>query len=173
MNKRLLCLLFSSLVLAACGKDATAPALTLTSPAFGEGQAIPKEFTCDGHNVSPPLSIGNVPDGTKRLALIVDDPDAPGEPFDHWLVWNIDPSTARMEIGKAPDGASEGKTSAGKPGYLGPCPPSGTHHYRFQLYALDRQLTLPATATGGMLRKALSGAILQNVVLTGIYSRSH
>src|SRR6266540_1916694 len=108
--------------------------MTLSSPAFPNNGAIPAKYTCDGANVSPPLTIGDVPSGTKSLALTVDDPDAPGGTFTHWLVWKIPPTTT--SIGEGEHIGTEEKSSFGKPGYGGPCPPSGLHHYVFTLYAL-------------------------------------
>jgi len=108
--------------------------MTLSSPAFPNNGAIPSKYTCDGANVSPPLTIGDVPSGTKSLALTVDDPDAPGGTFTHWLVWKIPPTTT--SIGEGEHIGTEEKSSFGKPGYGGPCPPSGLHHYVFTLYAL-------------------------------------
>lgn len=157
---------------AGCGFSA-APASPplLASPAFSDGQSIPREFTCDGRNVSPPLSVSAVPGGARSLALIVDDPDAPSGAWIHWTMWNIDPGTARIESGAAPTGAVEGKTSSGKQGYDGPCPPTGAHHYRFQLFALGDSLHLTSATDAIALRKAMSGHILSQAVLTGTYSR--
>jgi len=108
--------------------------MTLSSPAFPNNGAIPAKYPGDGANVSPPLTIGDVPSGTKSLALTVDDPDAPGGSFTHWLVWKIPPTTT--SIGEGEHIGTEEKSSFGKPGYGGPCPPSGLHHYVFTLYAL-------------------------------------
>lgn len=160
-----------ALLLSACGDAPPAPQLSLTSPAFDDSQPIPREFTCDGRNVSPPLAIANVPDDAKRLALIALDRDAADGTFAHWVVWNIDPATARIEIGKAPEGATEGKTTFGRMGYGGPCPPKGTHRYVFTLYAVDRPLTLPSLTTAEALQKAMSGSVLATSTLVGTYTR--
>jgi len=119
--------------------DAAVPTLKITSSAFGEGQPIPKLFTCDGANASPPLAWSGVPAGAKALALIVDDPDAPSGLFTHWIVVNLPPETKSLPEGtKAlPAGSGQGINDFGKEGYGGPCPPKGRHRYFFHLYALD------------------------------------
>lgn len=119
--------------------DAAVPTLKITSPAFSEGQPIPKRFTCDGANASPPLEWSGVPAGAKALALIVDDPDAPSGLFTHWIVVNLPPETKSLpEAAKAlPAGSGQGINDFGKEGYGGPCPPKGRHRYFFHLYALD------------------------------------
>ena len=136
--------LFAVLLVIACKRSPDAPAkpsmgMTLASPAFANGGEIPAKYGCSGGGqaVSPPLTIGGVPAQAKSLALIVDDPDAPGGTFTHWLVWNIAPATASVAEGLPPAGASEGKNGYGKSGWGAPCPPSGEHHYVFVLYALD------------------------------------
>ena len=113
--------------------------MTLASPAFSNNGEIPAKYGCSGGGqaVSPPLTISGVPAKAKSLALIVDDPDAPGGTFTHWLVWNIPPSTTSVAEGLTPAGASEGKNGYGKSGWGAPCPPSGEHHYVFTLYGLD------------------------------------
>src|SRR5436190_17916816 len=113
---------------------ASAAPMTLSSPAFANNGAIPAKYTCDGANVSPPLTIAGVPTDAKSLALTVDDPDAPGGSFTHWLVWKIPPSTTAIAEGQHL--GTEEQNGFGKPGYGGPCPPSGLHHYVFTLYAL-------------------------------------
>lgn len=145
--------------------------LSLTSSLLGNGQPIPKNFTCDGDNISPPLTISNVPEGTKSLALTLDDLDAPAGTFTHWLVWNIPPTTTEIAQGKIPSGTFEGINDTGKPGYFGPCPPSVTHRYVFTLYALDGTFSLPPQSKKGDLLTALSGHVLAQTQLTGVYSR--
>ncbi len=145
--------------------------LQLTSSAFGENEAIPVRYTCDGDNVSPPLTISGVPDAAS-LALIVDDPDAPGGSFVHWTVWNIDPATAEVAEGTVPGNGSEGLNGGGRAGYTGPCPPSGTHRYIFTLYALDAALTIDPESSGkAELEVAIEGHILAQAELTGRYER--
>lgn len=144
--------------------------MQLRSPAFSEGESIPPKYTCDGSDVSPPLQISGVPDGTAALALVMDDPDAPGGTFDHWLVWNIPPETAETAEGTEPDGV-QGRTDFGKLGYGGPCPPGGSHTYRFKLYALDEQLDLAEGARKKDLQNAMQQHVLAECVLSARYSR--
>lgn len=145
--------------------------MTIISAAFQNNGDIPAKYTCDGGNVNPALEITDVPQGAESLVLIVDDPDAPGGAWVHWTVWNIDPKTARVPEHGAPAGAVEGVTSFGRPGYGGPCPPSGTHRYFFKLYALDAILDLPASADVTALEKAMEGHVLEKAQLIGLYHR--
>lgn len=145
--------------------------LSITSPAFSQNGMIPKRYTCDGADVSPPLVIGNVPEGTKSLALIVDDPDAPAGTWVHWVVWNIDPGTREIPENTLPPGALQGTTDFGKQKYGGPCPPSGTHRYFFKLYALNSPLALPAGARKARLEEAMEGHLLGKAELIGLYRR--
>lgn len=151
--------------------QATTPGkLQIRSPAFKNKGAIPRQYTCDGEDIPPPLQISGVPKGTKSLVLIVDDPDAPGGTFVHWLLWNLPPQT--KEIGKRlPPKAIQGTNDFGRLGYGGPCPPFGTHRYRFQLYALDTTLSLRPSARKADLEKAMKGHILGQALLLGLYSR--
>jgi Raf kinase inhibitor-like YbhB/YbcL family protein len=144
--------------------------MELKSPAFENGGKIPSRFTCDGADVSPALEISGVPEGTATLALVMDDPDAPGGTFDHWLVWNIPPQTASIPEGTEPQGV-QGRTGFGKPGYGGPCPPGGTHRYRFKLYALDQALDLKAGSRKAQLEGAMKGHVLAEALLQGTYAR--
>lgn len=147
--------------------------LTVTSSAFSEGQPIPRSYSCDGADASPPISIAGVPDGTRALALIMDDPDAPRGTWTHWTFWNL--PAARNHLPQGADvtslGAVQGWTSSGEPGYGGPCPPSGTHRYFFKVYAQDALLNLPAGATLQDFVKALGGHVLAWGQLMGTYSR--
>ena len=145
--------------------------MKLTSPAFANNDAIPSEFTCDGADVSPPLIINDVPSNAKSLALVMDDPDAPVGTWDHWVVFNIPPSTKSIPKGAEPQGTA-GKNSWGRTGYGGPCPPSGTHRYYFKLYALDTILNLPEGATKKDLERAMQGHIIAQAQLMGTYKRS-
>src|SRR5512143_1241812 len=129
-------------------------AMTMTSPAFKHGESIPSRHTCDGADVSPALAIANVPAGAKSLALIMDDPDAPGGMWVHWVVWNIDPATKEIGENSFPAGAKQGMNDFRKAPYGGPCPPSGTHRYFFKLYALDADLDLPAATTKASLERS-------------------
>ena len=144
--------------------------MKITSSAFQEGGNIPSKFTCDGGNASPPLQITGVPPEAKTLVLIADDPDAPGGLFTHWLVWNIPPQTNLVAEGSAPKGV-HGTNDFGKSEYGVPCPPSGTHRYYFKVFALDRELTLPAGAKRSQLDGAMKGHVIAQGELMGRYSR--
>jgi Raf kinase inhibitor-like YbhB/YbcL family protein len=144
---------------------------TLTSSAFANGGAIPSRYTCDGENLSPPLTWSGAPNGSRSLALIVDDPDAPVGTFTHWLAWGIDPEAGGLAEGQpAP---VEGRNDFGVIGYGGPCPPPGhgPHRYFFNLYALDSELGLPPGASRLQLERALVGHVLAPAELVGIYQR--
>lgn len=148
-----------------------APVFTLTSSAFSEGGEIPVEFTCDGANTSPPLTIGGVPDGTESLGLIVQDPDAAD--FVHWTVYDIAAGTMGVDEGSIPAGALEGATDFGTEGYGGPCPPEGdgSHRYVFQLEALSASPELSAGASPADVEDAFSAVSIDNTQLTGTYER--
>jgi hypothetical protein len=145
--------------------------MKLTSPVFENNGAIPQKYTCDGENINPPLKISEVPEGAKSLALIVDDPDAPMGTWVHWLVWNIDPSASSIDENSVPAGTTEGMNSSKTNSYIGPCPPSGIHHYHFKLYALDKMIDLNNSSTKENLEKAMEGHILDWVELFGLYQR--
>jgi len=143
--------------------------LEITSNAFVEGASIPSKYTCEGEETNPPLKVGNMPEDTRTLAIIVEDPDAPGRTYDHWLAWNIRPDTGIQEhriVGMS------GKNSAGKTGYHGPCPPSGSHRYYFHVFALDTELDLPVGSDKSSLQKAMQPHILAKGTLMGRYERS-
>jgi len=143
--------------------------LKLSSPKFVHEQSIPAKYTCQGEDINPPLTIEGIPDGTKTLVLIVDDPDAPGGTWDHWIVWNIAPAS---EIKEDSIPGEEGVNGWGKTGYGGPCPPSGTHRYFFKLYALDTELSLPASAEKKSVETAMDGHVLSQAALIGLYKKS-
>jgi Raf kinase inhibitor-like YbhB/YbcL family protein len=145
--------------------------MKVDSTAFSDNGMIPERYTCDGRNISPELHIDGVPDRAKSLALVLEDPDAPSGTFIHWTMWNIRPQTHTIGENGVPPGATEGTTSARKQGYTGPCPPSGTHHYRFKVYALDTELDLPAAATVEQLEKKIQAHQVDFAELTGLYSR--
>lgn len=144
--------------------------MQLTSPEFEGGSDIPLKFTCDGENVNPELNIRNVPIGTKSLVLVVFDPDVK-DGWTHWLLWNIDPGTSKIEENSVPKGSVEGKTSFDTSKYQGPCPPTGTHHYFFDIYALNVKLDLPATADKYMIEAAMKGEIIDESQTMGVYER--
>jgi Raf kinase inhibitor-like YbhB/YbcL family protein len=150
--------------------------MELKSSALTAGGVIPKKHTCDGPDVSPPLSWSDVPAGAKSLALIADDPDAPMGTWVHWVAWNIPTNAPGLEEGvpkkdSLPNGMKQGTTDFRSIGYGGPCPPSGTHRYFFKLYALDTSLNLPPSATKKDLEKAMQGHLLHQVELMGEYAR--
>lgn len=145
--------------------------MKITSSAFGNNEIIPVKFTCDGIDVNPPLVISDVPSDAKCLVLIADDPDAPMGTWTHWLVWNIDPSTTLIEENSLPENAVQGKNSFGKNSYGGPCPPSGTHRYYFNLYALDTKITLDPSSDKSDLVSAMEGHILEQAEFFGLYKR--
>lgn len=152
--------------------------MKITSSAFQHNQNIPSKYTCDGENVSPPLFFLDVPDNTKSLVLIVDDPDAPGktasnaaEAWVHWTVFNIDPAVKEVTEGSVPQGGIEGMTDFGIRGYGGACPPSGTHRYFFKLYALDTVLNLNSNSDKKAIEQAMQNHILQSCELVGLYKR--
>lgn len=144
--------------------------LEITSNAFEPGHPIPERCSRDNDNLSPPLEIRNPPEGTRSFALIMDDPDAPAGTWVHWLMWNIPPDTTRIPQGSAPEGSMEGVNSWDEPGYGGPAPPSGTHHYFVRLYALDTELELPAASRRKDLEGAMRGHVLEEAVLMGTFS---
>jgi Raf kinase inhibitor-like YbhB/YbcL family protein len=153
--------------------SAATATFTLTSTAFGEGGAIPTEFSCDGANVSPPLSWAGVPTGTAALLLVVDDPDAGG--FVHWIVLDLPGADGSLPKGVSPtaDPPQQGTASFSKVGWGGPCPPSGTHHYRFTMTALAAPLGLPGHPSGPDVEAALGRAnVLGKTVLTATYRRN-
>lgn len=144
----------------------------ISTTAFEQTGPIPAKYTCDGADISPKLSIEGVPEGAKSLVLIMDDPDAPGETWVHWVVWNISPDTREIPEGTVPAKAIEGVTSFGKHGYGGPCPHKGTHRYFFKLYALDTVLNVPLTSEPVDIEKAIEGHILADTHLMGVYTRN-
>lgn len=147
--------------------------MELTSTAFSHQQMIPSQYTCDGDNISPPLSWNNVPKNTRSLVLIVDDPDAPHGTWDHWILFNIPPHVTSLvkNVSVLPGGAKEGVNSWGKTGYGGPCPPSGVHRYIFALYALDNVLSFDDTPTKKRIIQAIDGHVIAQATLIATYER--
>jgi Raf kinase inhibitor-like YbhB/YbcL family protein len=143
--------------------------LTVSSPAFEDNTPIPAKYTCQGENINPPLSIENIPRESKSLVLIVDDPDAPGGNFDHWIVWNIVPSSTIAE--NAIPG-TEGKNDYAVNHYKGPCPPSGTHRYFFKCYALDTMLDIKPGSNKKDVENAMQQHILASGKIIGLYKKS-
>src|SRR6267143_5097504 len=144
--------------------------MKIVSSAFQQAGNIPTQFTCDGEDMSPPLQITGVPAEAKSLALIAEDPDAPGGLFTHWLVWNIPPQTNSIEEGSAPKGL-QGTNDFGKSGYGAPCPPSGMHRYYFRVFALDRELDLRSGAKRSQLDAAMKGHVIAQGELIGRYAK--
>jgi Raf kinase inhibitor-like YbhB/YbcL family protein len=144
--------------------------MKIESQDFAQGEAIPAVFTCQGDDTSPSLQISEVPAEAKSLVLIMDDPDAPGGTWVHWLVWNIPPETGAFDQNHVPEGALHGKNSWGRPGYRGPCPPSGTHRYFFKLYALDELLSL-SSANVKQLEKAMEPHVIDQCELMGTFRK--
>jgi Raf kinase inhibitor-like YbhB/YbcL family protein len=151
-------------------------AIKITSTAFTEGSMIPKRYTCDAEDVSPDLAWTGVPKGTKSLALICDDPDAPMGTWVHWVLFDLPPDISALHAEIPPEktlknGARHGKNDFGRFGYGGPCPPGGTHRYFFKLYALDTLINLDSGITKAQLLEAMEGHILDEGQLMGKYKR--
>lgn len=167
----------------ACGANNQQPAegknmsIQVTSTAFAEGQPIPAKYTCDGLNMSPPLEWSGAPSNTQSLALIADDPDAPVGTWVHWVIYDLPSGTTELaentpQTQQLPNGAKQGVNDFRRPGYGGPCPPSGKpHRYYFKLYALDTKLDLKPDSTKKELLKAMDGHILAEGRLMGTYQR--
>jgi Raf kinase inhibitor-like YbhB/YbcL family protein len=182
-SRAALCLMLLGMLATGCASQETAlseedeMALSLSSPVFQEGEKIPVKYTCDGQDMSPPLTWGEPPPGTQAFALIMDDPDAPGGVFTHWVIFNL-PGDSRELPEAVPrenqleNKALQGMTDFGRVGYGGPCPPTGpAHHYLFSLYALDQPLDLNAGASKKQVIDAMQGHILAQEQHTGIYQR--
>lgn len=150
--------------------------IQILSSAFEEGGMIPRQYTCDGQDISPDLSWSAVPEGTQSVALIMDDPDAPSGTFVHWVLYGLPAERHELTQSMPHDktlasGARQGINDFGKIGYGGPCPPSGTHRYYFTLYALDTDLDLPPGASKAELLDAMEGHILAEGQIMGKYER--
>lgn len=160
-----------------CSSANESQTLTLTSPAFKDGGNIPIKYSCQGQDTPMELDWGEAPDGTKSLVLILHDPDAPvAGGFTHWVLYNIPPTTHGLPEGvtaaQLPAGTLQGNNSSGAAGYRGPCPPSGgAHHYNFTLYALDTQLNIGPGAIRSKVLDAMTGHILAQAKLTGLFQR--
>lgn len=185
MIHRIFCILGALLFLWPCGgpspfcsetRGGRAMNMEVKSTAFQDGGMIPKLYTCDGQDISPPLSWSGVPADAKSIALIMDDPDAPRGTWIHWVLFNIPPDTKSLapnvpRTASLTSGAKHGNNSWPKLGYGGPCPPGGTHRYYFKVYALDIVLSLKTGITKAQLLKAMEGHILTEGQLMGKYSR--
>ena len=148
----------------------------LTSTVFAPGESIPRKYTCDGEDISPPLRWSDPPQDTRSFALIADDPDAPRGTWVHWVLYNLPAETRALPEAvppdaDLPDGSRHGQNTWPRLGYGGPCPPSGTHRYFFKLYALDTVLDLKSGASKKALARAMQGHVLDQAELMGLYSR--
>ena len=149
----------------------------LKTTAFADGSAIPRKYTCDGADLSPALNWNGAPAGAQSLALIADDPDAPGGTWTHWIVWNIPASATALPEGVPAaevldNGARQGRNDFRRIGYGGPCPPPGKpHRYFFKLYALDARLDLKAGSSRNQLEPAMKGNVLSDAEMMGTYGR--
>jgi Raf kinase inhibitor-like YbhB/YbcL family protein len=149
--------------------------MKMTSPAFTEGGKIPSKFTCEGENINPELHFSGIPAHAKSLVLIIDDPDVPAfvrkeMMYDHWVVFNIPPTTIKIPENSQPRG-TPGKNTNGGLNYIGPCPPDREHRYFFKLYALDKELTLAKGATKTEVEEAMEGHIIAQTQLMGRYEK--
>jgi Raf kinase inhibitor-like YbhB/YbcL family protein len=156
--------------------------VAITSHAFSHNGPIPIKYTCEAEDVSPPLEWTGVPNGTRSLALIADDPDAPDPAapkrvYVHWVLHDVPPTASRLDEGasrsRLPGGAREGKNDGGTIGYMGPCPPIGRHRYFFKLYALDTTLGDLGTATKADVEAAMREHIIEQADLVGTYQGQH
>lgn len=190
--QRIVCLLVMVAVPAGCRRETpvgqsastrqgdTKMEMTVSSQAFEQGGHIPRPYTGEGEDISPPLAWSGVPGQAAQLAVLLEDPDAPGGVFVHWLIYHLAPDVTGLpealvqaEQPPEPPGSAQGRNSFGKVGYNGPMPPRGhgPHRYYFHVYALDRPLDLKAGSDAGLLRKAMQGHILAQGTLMGVYER--
>jgi len=147
--------------------------MKITSPTFENNKNIPSKYTCDGKNVSPPLIFSEIPENTKSLVLIMDDPDAvkpAGKVWDHWIIFDIPRGTKEIPEGREPRGM-HGKGTSGNLKYHGPCPPDGEHRYYFKLYALNTELNLSEGSAKSEIEKAMKGHIIEKAELIGKYNK--
>lgn len=144
--------------------------MKLISPVFINNSKIPQKYSCEGEGLVVPLTVSDVPANAKSLVLEMDDPDAPVGTFIHWLVFNIDPTIKTIKNEIISEGQVVGQNSLGKPEYVPPCPPSGVHHYRFVLSALDTMLDLKENVDRKKLINAVGSHIIERAELVGLYS---
>lgn len=145
--------------------------MKISSNNFEDTKRIPSKFTCEGLNINPHLKFEEVPINTKSLALVVIDPDSPTGEFTHWIIWNIDPTTTEINEGEIPLNSVQGINDSKKVGYIGPCPPSGTHRYYFRLYALASKLNLKEGESRASFLKEINNLIIDKAEFCGIYSK--
>jgi len=144
--------------------------LHITSPEFEDNGWIPSQFTCEGDGVNPPIKIRSIPGEAQSLVLLLEDPDAPGGTFDHWVMWNID-TTGDIAADSRPGIC--GLNSKGTVGYYPPCPPTGSHHYIFVVFALDKKLPLAEGSSKKQLLESIDGAVIAKGTLTGRYEKQN
>lgn len=145
--------------------------LRITSSVFENNGKIPQKYTCDGEGINPPLSISGIPERTETLVLIMDDPDSTSRVWDHWIVFDIDPSVTEIKEGEEPNG-SHGKGTSGKIGYQGPCPSDGEHRYLFKIFAVDIVLGFPDGISKDEVESAIEEHILDYAEIIGRYERT-
>jgi len=144
--------------------------MVISSSAFEDNAVMPDKYTCNGAGINPSLFWDKMPDDTKSIAIIVDDPDAPSGDFTHWLLWNIDPTATEIAENSTPTGSMVGTNDGGTLAYYPPCPPNGTHHYQFKVYALDEALDAPRGSKKAELESAMHPHIIDYGMITGLYS---
>jgi Raf kinase inhibitor-like YbhB/YbcL family protein len=172
----MLAAVLACVALTACGGsddevETQAPeVIEVTSTAFAPDDPIPDIYTCNGSNISPPLAWTGVPEGARELALVVDDPDAPRGTYTHWILFGLPPSTDSLAEGSVPPNAKQAQNSNGKAAYMGPCPPSGTHHYRFTVYAFEEPLDLADGAGTDEALTTISRAAIAQGRLVGTFA---
>lgn len=145
--------------------------MQITSSEFSTGELVPMKYTCEGPNISPPLTFIGVPENAKSLVLMVEDPDAPAKPWVHWLVFNIPPTSIGFSEGSIAEGATEGLCNGNTFGYEGPCPPENEHQYLFKLYALDKVLDIPDESDRKVVLKEMEGHVITEAVLSASYKK--
>jgi Raf kinase inhibitor-like YbhB/YbcL family protein len=143
--------------------------LQVSSPSFTDNANIPMKFTCEGEGINPAISVKGIPPEAKSLALIVEDPDAPNGTVTHWIAWDMEPTG---DIAEKSTAGTQGKNTRNNNGYMGPCPPTGTHHYHFKVYALDKKIGLPEGSTKEQLENEMKDHILASGELIGLYKKS-
>ncbi len=145
--------------------------MNITSTAIGADDRILKQYCCDGENISPPLTFSLVPKEAKSLLFILDDPDAPGGTFTHWIIYDMSPATLQVPENRPPNSGKFGSSSFGKIGYGGPCPPSGKHRYFFKLFALDKILDLAEGADIEKINSEINGHVIDKAEIIGLYQK--
>ena len=145
--------------------------MQISSPAFATNTPLPKKYSCDGEGINPPLVFSDIPSAAKSLAIIVDDPDAPRGTFTHWIIYNMPVTTTIIAENSVPHDSVQGKTSLGRAGFIGACPPNGTHRYIFTLYALDMLLPTEQVFDKQGITDAMKGHNVASAQLVGLYTR--